>query len=160
MKHSGVLVAIKLSAAVAGALALAFAIARAEASDDIALPVPKVTIYPGDVIESEKLSERLFVARTVARGTVFESHDPVIGKVANKTLLLGKPIPVNAVRDPYVVTQGKPTLIIFRDEGLTITSTAMALQNGGIGDIISARNIDSGLIVRGTVQADGTVRVE
>lgn len=134
--------------------------ARADPVEDIALPVPRATIYPGDAIEAEKLAERLFVARTVARGTVFETRDPVIGKVANKTLLPGKPIPVNAVRDPYVVTQGKPTLLIFKGEGLTITSTAMALQNGGIGDVISARNIDSGLIVRGTVQADGTVRVE
>jgi flagella basal body P-ring formation protein FlgA len=51
-------------------------------------------------------------------------------------------------------------MLIYRTDGLTITSSAMALQNGSIGDLVSARNLDSGLVVRGTVQPDGTVRVD
>jgi flagella basal body P-ring formation protein FlgA len=126
---------------------------------EIALPVPRGTIYPGDAIDAEALSERLFVARTVARGTVFEGREALLGKVARRTLLPGQPIPVNAIREPFAVSQGKPAQLVFKAEGLTITSAAIALQNGSIGDVVTARNVDSGTIVRGTVQADGTLRV-
>ena len=139
-------------------LLLALTVQAAEA-DDITLPVPTVTIYPGDVIENDKIFDRLFIARTVARGTVVETRSAVIGKVARRTLLPGQPIPVNASRDPYAVAQGKTALLVFQSGGLTITSSAIALQNGGIGDSISARNADSGIVIRGIVQADGTIRV-
>jgi flagella basal body P-ring formation protein FlgA len=70
------------------------------------------------------------LARTVARGSVIESRNAVIGKVARRTLLPGKPIPNNAMRDVYAIAQGKPALLVFQSGGLTITSTAIALQNG------------------------------
>ena len=132
---------------------------QAGEGDDIALPVPTVTIYPGDVIEDDKITDRLFIARTVARGSVIESRNTVIGKVARRTLLPGKPIPANAMRDAYAIAHGKPALLVFQSGGLTITSTAIALQNGSIGDFVSARNADSGIVIKGTVQADGTIRV-
>jgi flagellar basal body P-ring formation protein FlgA len=133
--------------------------ARAADADDIPLPVPMVTIYPGDIIEDGKISDRLFIARTVARGTVVETRSAVVGKVARRTLLPGQPIPMNATRDSYAIAQGRTALLVFRSGGLTITSTAVALQNGGIGESISARNADSGVIIKGIVQADGTIRV-
>jgi len=144
---------------VVGAL-LGLAGARPSQAADIPLPVPKATVYPGDVIGAEVLSDRLFIERTVTRGSIIESRDALIGKVAKRTLLPGQPIPVNALRDPYAVTQGKSALLVFKAGGLTITSTAVALQNGVIGDIISARNADSGIVVKGMVQADGTIRVD
>ena len=50
--------------------------------------------------------------------------------------------------------------MVFEAGGLTITSKAVALQNGGVGDIVSLRNADSGIVDQGTVQADGTIRVD
>jgi flagellar basal body P-ring formation protein FlgA len=138
---------------------LSAAPARAGEAEDIALPVPTVTIYPGDVIEDDKIADRLFIARTVTRGSVIESRNAVVGKVARRTLLPQKPIPANAMRDAYAIAQGKPALLVFKSGGLIITSTAIALQNGSAGDSISARNADSGIVIKGTVQADGTIRV-
>lgn len=130
--------------------------ARAQNLD---LPVPRVTLYPGDTVENEHLYERAFVAQTVARATVFDGRRAVVGKVALRTLLPGQPIPVTAVREPYVIAQGKSALVVFQEGGITITSQAVALQNGGVGDVVSLRNIDSGAIIRGTVEADGTIRL-
>jgi flagella basal body P-ring formation protein FlgA len=137
-------------------LLLASAPARAA---ELELPVPRVTIYPGDVIGDDQLVDRAFIARTVARATVHDAREALIGKVARRTLLPGQPIPVNGIRDPYVVTQGKTALAVFEAGGLTITLNAMALQNGGIGDVVALRNIDSGTIIKGTVAPDGTVRL-
>ena len=47
----------------------------------------------------------------------------------------------------------------FNPAQLTISATAVSLQPGAIGDIISLRNNDSGTTIRGVMQADGTVRV-
>jgi len=148
------------AAAAVSALALLLLTLHAARAGELSLPVPAATIYPGDVIAEDQLAERAFIAHTVARSSVHEGRERLIGKVARRTLLAGQPIPLSAVRDPYVVVQGKPTLVVFEAAGLTITSQATALQNGGIGDNVSLRNIDSGTIIRGTIAPDGTVRLE
>ena len=141
-------------------LLLAPAAAGASEPEVIALPVPRATIYPGDTISADGLYDRMFVARSVARATVLESQSALVGRVARRTLLPNQPIALNAIRDAHVITQGKQAFLVFKADGLTITSAAVALQNGGVGDTISARNLDSGIIIRGMVQADGTIRVD
>jgi flagella basal body P-ring formation protein FlgA len=126
---------------------------------ELELPVPRVTLYPGDAIGEEQIVERAFIAHTVARSTIHEAREAVIGKVARRTLLPGQPIPLNGVRDPYLVTQGKNAMVVFEEGGLTITANAMALQNGGVGDLVTLRNVDSGTVIKGTVAPDGTVRL-
>jgi len=123
------------------------------------LPVPRITLYPGDAIQADHLVDRMFHSRLPARVAVHQVRDGLVGKVARRTLLPGKPIPVNAVRDPFLVVQGRNVQIVFQDGGLTITGYAVALQSGGEGDIVSLRNIDSGVILKGAVLADGTVRL-
>jgi flagella basal body P-ring formation protein FlgA len=123
------------------------------------LPVPKVTIYPGDVVAEDLLVRRAFIASTVTRSAVFEDPRAVVGKVARKTLIAGQPIPVNAIRDAYAVTQGQAVRVIFRSGGLVITGQAIPLQSGAAGDVISLRNVDSGAVIKGLVEPDGTVRV-
>jgi flagella basal body P-ring formation protein FlgA len=146
------------AAAMAWALLVLSAIAPAQAAE-LELPVPRVTIYPGDTIGEEHLTERAFIAHTVARSTVFEARQAVIGKVARRTLLPGQPILIASTRDQYVVSQGNMALVVFETVGLTITTNAMALQNGGVGDVVTLRNVDSGTIIKGTVASDGTVRL-
>jgi flagella basal body P-ring formation protein FlgA len=123
-----------------------------------ALPVPKLTIYPGDVISSGALGMKRF-GPSADQLPVFRTPDGLIGKVARRTLLPGRPIPLNAVRDASVVQVGKQVRMVFESDGLTITSIGVALQNGGVGDVLSLRNTDSGVTIRGTVQADGSVKV-
>src|SRR5262245_60192859 len=150
-----------LAAGMAGALlalSLLLAVRPARAAD-LELPVPRVTLYPGDAITEDHLTERAFIAHTVARSTIHATRESLIGKVARRTLLPGQPIPLNAVRDPYLVTQGKNAMVILEEGGLTITASAMALQNGGVGDLVTLRNLDSGMVIKGTVAPDGTVRL-
>lgn len=123
------------------------------------LPVPKIAIYPGDPIGPDQLTERMFDARSVAQSAVFMTPQSVLGKIARRTLLPGKPIPVNALRDAFVITQGKSAFVVFQSDGLTITGLGVALQSGGVGDVVSLRNADTGTIIRGTVMDDGSVRV-
>lgn len=141
------------------ALALAVPMrGRAEAAGR-ALPVPGVTIYPGDTINEGMLLDKQYSANVVIRVPVVDTRAALVGRVARRTLLPGYPVPVNAVRDPYLVTQGKSAVIAFRSGNLTITGQVMALQSGSAGDMISVRNLDSGVTIRGVIEPDGTVRV-
>jgi flagella basal body P-ring formation protein FlgA len=143
------------------ALLTAFALAMSSTlqAEDLVLPVPRVTIYPNGLIGDEQLVERPFIARTVARATVFDRREAIVGKVARSTLLPGQPISLKAVRDPYLVTNGKSVLVVFEAGPLVITSLATAQQDGGIGDEVTLRNNDSGTVIKGIVATDGTVRV-
>ena len=66
---------------------------------------------------------------------------------------------MNAVDDPKVVTRGVPTQVVFEENGLTITTIGSPLQSGSLGEQIRVRNIDTGRIILGVVQADGRIRI-
>ena len=142
---------------VLGALFLAAALPAAAA--ERVLPVPAATIYPGEIIDDAALVDRKFSTAMLGKLPLANGRAMIVGKVARRTLLPAQPIPVGAVAEPEVVKRGVPVQVVFQEGGLTIVTTATSLQSGGIGDLIRVRNLDSGLIISGTVQADGTVRV-
>jgi flagellar basal body P-ring formation protein FlgA len=147
------------TSAVAAFMLLAGATASSALADGGEVPVPRITLYPGDIIVNEILVDRKIAPGSPRAGAVFESRESVLGKVARRTLFAGQPIPVNGIREPYAVTQGAPVLIVFEANGLVITARGTALQSGGVGDAVSVRNISSGAIIVGSAQADGSVRV-
>ncbi len=123
------------------------------------LPVPSVTIYPGDVIKQNWIVERDFGSGGPMPGVAIDTPDGLIGKVARHTLLPGLPISANAVGEPRLIVDGQKVRVVFEQDGLVIETYAAALQAGGAGDVISIRNLDSGVTISGIVQTDGTVRV-
>jgi len=120
-----------------------------------AIPVPALTIYPGDVIRDTMLANHEGEA-PIGFVTV---RSALVGKVAKRTLLPGRAIPLNSVDDPKAVVNGTRVKIIFEEGGLSISTYAIALQSGSIGDLIRVRNLDSGLTISGVIQADGSVRI-
>ena len=124
------------------------------------LPVPTVIIYPGDVIKDNSLVDRDFSADfPTSKLAAIDNRAALVGKVARRTLMPGFPIPASAVGDPKAVANGAKVRLLYEDGALAITAYGTALQAGSVGEIISVRNLGSGLTVSGTVQADGSVRV-
>ncbi|HZH11224.1 MAG TPA: flagellar basal body P-ring formation chaperone FlgA [Microvirga sp.] len=146
-------------------LRLAFAAAAAAGASHAAmaeeriLPVPVVTIYPGDMINESMLKDRAFPATYRYRTAVVESPRILTGKTARRTLLPGEPIPMNAVDDPKLVTRGMQTAILFEEGGLSIVGVGIPLQSGTMGETVQVKNVDSGRIITGRVQADGRIRI-
>jgi flagella basal body P-ring formation protein FlgA len=140
-------------------LAVGLALAAAPvAAAEIMLPVPTVTIYPGDTIKDSMLRMQAYPETFKARTAVIDAPLAIAGRVARRMLLPGEPVPVNAVDDPRLVSRGTPTQIVFEEQGLLITAVGAPLQNGGLGDVIRVRNTDTNRIVLGTVMADGRIR--
>lgn len=145
----GILIAASLLALGAGAPALA---------QEVVL-IPNRVIYPGETVEMSALREvTLKPTKVVPDGTAFNAEE-LEGKVARRTLLPGRYIPLSSLREPYVVEQGAAVQVTFVAGGLTISATAITLQAGAAGDLVKVRNVDTGKVVSGTVMADGSIRV-
>ncbi len=130
-------------------------------ADDAAslFPVAKRIIYPGDTITEDMITLKP-AAQLKGVGPVATDVESLIGKTARRTLLAGQAIPRVAIREAYVVFQGKTVPVVFQSGTVTITGIAQALESGGAGEMISARNPDSGIVIRGIVQPDGSLRAD
>jgi flagella basal body P-ring formation protein FlgA len=135
------------------AAAMAVASLQIAVAEERILPVPSVTIYPGDTINESMLKDRTFPENYRYRTAVVESPRVLTGKMARRTLLPGEPIPMNAVDDPKLVTRGVQAQIVF-EEGIGIP-----LQSATMGETIQVKNVDSGRIITGRVQSDGRIRI-
>lgn len=124
------------------------------------LPVPAVTIYPGDIIAPDMLGTGTFPAGTAENYPVIASRHELVGKVARRTLLPGRLIVRNTVGEPDLVQKGKIIPIHFAQGPLMITASVLALQSGALHDMIQVRNIDSGKVIVAIVDVDGSVRVD
>jgi flagellar basal body P-ring formation protein FlgA len=147
-----------LQAAAVG-LAVIFACAAEARASGMALPVPTVTILQGDILSDELVGEQRFAVNGRQVQGFFTSRDSVVGKVARRVLPAGHAIPVNALREPWVFKEGDRVPIVFAAGGLSIEATGIALAPGVAGKLISVRNSDTGLIVRGVVAQSGRVEV-
>jgi flagella basal body P-ring formation protein FlgA len=150
--------AVRSGVLAAAAIASGFAASAAFGGQLITLPVPIATIYPGNIIEADQLTDRTYVQSQIGGGYI-EAPSGLVGKVARRTLLPDHPIPAIAVDEVDLVTRGTSVQLVFQQSGLVITAYAAPLEDGSAGDVIRVRNIDSGAVVMGVVQADGTVRV-
>jgi flagella basal body P-ring formation protein FlgA len=135
--------------------------ARVSVADEVRhLPVPAITIYPGDVIRESWIVDRDFSENPqMPRTGLIDSRQGIVGKISRRTLLPGVPIYAAAVTEPRLISNGAKVKVIYSEGGMTISTYGSALQNGGAGDLVSVRNLDSGLTISGVVQTDGTVLV-
>ncbi|MBM2712232.1 flagellar basal body P-ring formation protein FlgA [Mesorhizobium caraganae] len=133
-------------------------VASNQAAGEVVL-IPNRVIYPGEMIDTGALKQVTLLPGKHRPDAVATQAEELQGKVAKRTLLPGRYIPVAAIRDAWLVEQGAAVQVYFIAGDLTISATAVSLQPGAAGDLIKVRNTDSGKIFSGTVMADGTIRV-
>jgi flagella basal body P-ring formation protein FlgA len=148
-----------LRSAIRAALALALLGPALPAMADEVVLIPGRVIYPGETISLAALKQVTLLPGRHKPDAVVTTEQDLDGKVAKRTLLPGRYIPANAVRDAWLVEQGASVQVYFIAGGLSISATAVTLQPGAAGDLVKVRNIDSGKVLSGTVMADGTIRV-
>ena len=123
------------------------------------LPVPIVTLYPGDLIEESNLAEKAFIGRSESWKNYATSKLDVTGKRAQRTLIAGQSIPLLAIQDAVLIKRGAAVRAQFEDDGILITTTLVPLTSGSVGNVIEAKQADGGPVVRAQVQADGSLKV-
>lgn len=130
------------------------------AEESVHLLVPATVIYPGDVIKEELIIDRAFAPNMPGAAAFAADRASLVGRVARRTLVSGQPIPINALEEQKLVTRGNVVKVIVEDGSLSIVTYASSLQSGGPGTMIQLRNLDTGVIIRGVVQPDGSVRIQ
>lgn len=133
--------------------------AGAPLPQQILLPVAATTVAPGETITDAMLVDKSFPAHVTSEYPVAVNRGQLVGKVARRVLLAGNAVPVAAVGDAKVVTRGVATELRFEQDGLLITAMGVPLDSAGVGTMVRLKNVDSGKIVTGIVQADGSVKV-
>lgn len=120
--------------------------------------VTKRTVYPGQIVDSSALITVSTDHCDWCKPGYLTDVSMIAGKVAVTTLLSRRPIYPEMVRPEWIILQGKPADVVFRNGALEIRLRAIPLNNGGLGDVVSVRNADSKIVVRGVVQANGTIQ--
>ncbi len=140
---------------------VALAASEVAAAERVALPmaVALVSIQPGETVTAELVSERELLTTPQLARSYHRSAAEVVGKVAQRPLPAGRAIPVNALREPYAFKEGDRIPVVFAVGGLDIRGVGIAMKPGVTGKSTEVRNLDTGVVVRGTVQADGSVRL-
>ncbi|MEQ8347558.1 MAG: flagellar basal body P-ring formation chaperone FlgA [Sneathiellaceae bacterium] len=149
---------LRISTLVLGATLTLAALAGTAVAQEMAV-VAKRVIYPGETVDAGALTEVKLRRSNRILTSIAQYADQVTGKVAKRTLLPGKLIPINALRDAYMVEAGAPVAVSYVHGGLQISTIGIPLQPGAIGDMVKVRNADSGAVFTGIVMADGSIRV-
>ncbi|TXN72209.1 flagellar basal body P-ring formation protein FlgA [Methylobacterium sp. WL18] len=139
------------------ACALGLAAAPAAAAEQT-FPVPVATIYTGDVIKPTMLRDQTYPENFKPRMPAVETAARAVGKVAKRTLLPGEVIPSGALDEVKLVTRGSPTVIVFEERGMVISTLGTALANATVNEPVTVRNTATGRLIQGVVQPDGRVK--
>ena len=83
----------------------------------------------------------------------------LVGRKLIQPARAGKPIQQSAVKVPPVVVRGHQVSISASGNGIAITQTATAEEDGAVGDWIRVRPEGGSKVVRGLVTSSGEVKL-
>lgn len=127
------------------------------AQDTILVPV--VTIYPGQIIEEQQFRSIVRPRHIPRDMALVREGSQVHGMAAARLLPIGRPVLLVYVQRPKLVRPGMAVNVFYQSAGIAITGVAQALEEAAEGDLIKARNLETGAVITGYVQHDGSLRV-
>lgn len=144
-------------------LFLAFVLAWPLASacaESMSLPVPLRTIYPKDAVNMEDFTFKEYEVNDIARRNFLISLSQLKHQVAVRVLPAGRPVPLRALKRGADIVKGQQIVARYVSHGIEIQGILVPEQDGVIGDVIRARNPETGVILLSRVAPDGTLTVE
>ncbi|UTH75061.1 flagellar basal body P-ring formation chaperone FlgA [Chromobacterium sp. IIBBL 290-4] len=112
---------------------------------------PGETVGAGDV-------RMVDIANPALAGNVLADASQAVGQVMRTGAPAGAWVRNFMVRAPYLVRSNQQVKVLAQGDGFSAEAEGQALGNGVLGDQITVR-LANGRVVRGTVQADGSVVV-
>ena len=86
---------------------------------------------------------------------VFDS--PVIGREVRRTVYAGQEVSLSNTQAPRLVTRNQIVTVKYIRGGLEITTSARAMEEGGLDDLVTVLNLQSRKLVTGVIQQGGWV---
>jgi flagella basal body P-ring formation protein FlgA len=95
-----------------------------------------------------------------APGGVITDPRQVQGKILRAGLVVGSPILSTMLDQPVAVRRGQRVVLTASDSAMSVKTSAVAMEDGRVGDNIAVQNPDSQKTVRATVTRDGGVEIK
>jgi len=129
---------------------------KVESGADV--PVLNRPMRVGEVVASEDVSYLRIASSRIPRGTIAEA-DELIGLSAKRQLRPNIALRDSDFEKPVVVRKGDAVVMIFRAEGIELTTRGKAMTNGGVGETVAVVNTQSLKQVDAVVTGAGAVSV-
>jgi len=121
--------------------------------------VAGANLPPGTKLTPDLLARRR-VDMFAANGAVVADPARIEGKILRVGLTAGAPIMASFLENPLVIHRGQRVLLTLTDGGMVIRDSAVALEDGRVGDDITMRNPESQRVIHATVSGDGTADIQ
>ena len=109
--------------------------------DELKVAVLKKNISKGQVISEEYLQFEVRPERQI-HGAYYDIFE-VLGRKAKNNIAVGKILKARHLDTAYSVDKNDSVLVIAANKAITITTSAIALENGQIGDMIPVKSVNS-----------------
>lgn len=129
-------------------------------AETLSLPVPLKTIYPKDVVRKEDFTFKEYEVNAVAKRNFVISLTQLEQQVAARALPAGRPIPLKALRRSADIVKGQQAIARYVAQGIEIQGILVPEQDGIAGEVIRAKNPETGVVLLARVGTDGTLAVE
>ncbi len=123
------------------------------------LLVPKERIMPGKELSAD-MFEMNWVRATRLQGRYLDSFDALKGKVSQRLLTAGKPIPPSGVRNQPIINFGDTVTLRYNENGILLSLSCTARQPGAVGDRIKVYCKDTRKTYEASVIDASTVKWE
>lgn len=134
----------------------AWGLTGAARADAAVIPVLARGLASGEIIADGDLD---WVPAGAGDRGVAARADQVVGRQARKPLAPGMAIPLSALRTPVLVERGALIALTATLPGIALSTTAKALEQGGLGDTVRVMNASSNRVVQAVVTGPGTAAV-
>jgi len=117
--------------------------------------VPRVALAAGTILTSDMLEER--VTSQPPGGALMKGVSEAVGLRLVSALQPGNVLTTRNVARAPTVMKGETVTLVAEGDGFSISATARAEEDGFEGDLVSVRNLKSGVLLSGRVAQSGTV---
>ena len=117
--------------------------------------VPRVALAAGTILTSDMLEERL--TSQPPGGALMKGVQEAVGLRLVSALQPGNVLTTRNVARAPTVMKGETVTLVAEGDGFSISATGRAEEDGFEGDLVSVRNVKSGIVLSGRVAQSGTV---
>ncbi len=122
------------------------------------LPTLMNSVQRGTIISERDVIHRFENIKNLHDGVITIAGD-IIGMESKRHIRANSNLQFRDFQMPLLVKNKQQVNMVLSTDRIKITTTGIALQDGAIGDIISIKNVSSGIVIEGKVVSAETVQI-
>jgi len=112
----------------------------------------------GDIVAEDDIKYIKLDVKRLKAGAVIDDRD-MIGKELKRMLSANRQVTSRDLGNPTIIKEKTMIPMVFRTKLIEVKTVGKALESGSEGDIISVKNVKSGVVVQAMVSITGEVIV-